>query len=32
MTPAIYVALAGLAVIGGWLLINTSVFVSRAGN
>ena len=32
MTPAIYAALACLAIIGGWLLINTSVFVSRAGN
>jgi ribose transport system permease protein len=32
MTPLIYVALACLAVVGGWLLINTSAFVSKAVN
>ena len=32
MTPLIYVALAGLLIVGAWLLIDTSAFVSRAGN
>jgi ribose transport system permease protein len=32
MTPVIYVALAGLLVIGAWLLIDTTLFVPRPGN
>lgn len=32
LTPFLYVAIAVLAVVGGWLLINTSVLVSKAGN
>jgi ribose transport system permease protein len=32
MTPLIYIALAGLIVVGAWLLIDTAGFVPKPGN
>ncbi len=32
MTPAIYAALAFLALVGGWLLMHAPIFMAKAGN